>query len=315
MPANRTSSVSLAAMPTAGQVPATGTRSAVLAANSRLPSGVAAVTSASVTECAPEQYCLMPSRRQPRPARLAVSAGPGGCAAQTPQRVPAGGVAWPSSARMASASAWPSASRPSERSSPARSARTAQRSRVRPPPGSGRFSRPDSTAARNAAATAEPGQLAVPPAAAFGSPAVRSTAPCIDTPLALTSAAQRRAGQTRTARTLAALQAAGGYGFEHAPVLFGGAVVLGPAAISVEHDVLRAQGGELVQVPQHLRQAAHPRPALVLVDIIAIEKPACSANRAQPSSESGEPPGPKSRMFTPVSSVVLSRMGVPRTVR
>jgi hypothetical protein len=34
-------------------------------------------------------------------------------------------------------------------------------------------------------------------------------------------------------------------------------------------------------------------------DIMAIEKSACSANRAQPSSESGEPPGPKSRMFTP----------------
>ena len=92
MPSNPTSSVSLAAMPTAGQIPATGTRSAVLAANSRLPSGAAAVTSTSVTECAPEQYCLMPSRRQPRPARLAVSPGPGGCAAQTPQRLPAGGA-------------------------------------------------------------------------------------------------------------------------------------------------------------------------------------------------------------------------------
>jgi hypothetical protein len=61
-------------------------------ANSRLPSGAAAVTSASVQEWAPEQYCLVPSSRQPRAVLLAVSLGPGGCAAQTPQRLPAGGA-------------------------------------------------------------------------------------------------------------------------------------------------------------------------------------------------------------------------------
>jgi hypothetical protein len=62
---NSTSSVSLAAMPVAGHEPETGDRSRVLTANSRFPSGAPAVTSASVQECAPEQYCLVPSSRQP----------------------------------------------------------------------------------------------------------------------------------------------------------------------------------------------------------------------------------------------------------
>ena len=92
MSVKSTLSVSLAAMPVAGQVPGTGERSLVLTANSRLPSGAAAVTSASVTERAPEQYCLVPSSRQPRAVFLAVSPGPGGCAAQTPHRLPAGGA-------------------------------------------------------------------------------------------------------------------------------------------------------------------------------------------------------------------------------
>ena len=65
-----------------------------------------------------------------------------GCAAQTPQRLPGGGVTAPSSARMATASVCPSASRARERSSSPSCARTAQRLRVCPPPGSGRFSRP-----------------------------------------------------------------------------------------------------------------------------------------------------------------------------
>jgi hypothetical protein len=62
---NSTSSVSLPAMPVADHEPATGDRSRVLTANSRFPSGAAAVTSASVQERAPEQYCLVPSSRQP----------------------------------------------------------------------------------------------------------------------------------------------------------------------------------------------------------------------------------------------------------
>src|SRR5690349_21465242 len=95
----------------------------------------------------------MPSSRQPPAAGLAESPGPGGCAAQTPQRLPAGGAAAPSSARMASASTCPSDSRARDRSSPARSASIAQRSQVRPLPGRGRSSRPDSTAAAKSAAT------------------------------------------------------------------------------------------------------------------------------------------------------------------
>ena len=62
---NSTSSVSLAAMPVAGHEPGTGDRSRVLTVNSRLPSGAAAVTRASAQERAPEQYCLVPSSRQP----------------------------------------------------------------------------------------------------------------------------------------------------------------------------------------------------------------------------------------------------------
>src|SRR5689334_5614358 len=95
----------------------------------------------------------MPSSRQPPAAWLAESPGPGGCAAQTPQRLPAGGAPAPSSARMASASTCPSDSRAKDRSSPARSARFVQRSQVRPLPGSGRSSCPDSTAAAKSAAT------------------------------------------------------------------------------------------------------------------------------------------------------------------
>src|SRR5579863_4647704 len=76
MPAKRTSRVSLAAMPVAGQVPGTGQRSWVLTANSRSPSGAVAVTTASVHDRAPEQYCLVPSSRQPLPVQRAVSPGP-----------------------------------------------------------------------------------------------------------------------------------------------------------------------------------------------------------------------------------------------
>jgi hypothetical protein len=101
---NSTSSVALAAMPVAGQLSGTGARLCVLTAKSRLPSGATAVTSAWVSERAPEQYCLVPSSRQPPWALLAISLGPGGCAAQTPHRLPAGGLArTPSSARMARA--------------------------------------------------------------------------------------------------------------------------------------------------------------------------------------------------------------------
>src|SRR3984893_13273783 len=119
MPVKSTSSVSLAAMPVAGQVPGTGERSRVLTANTRMSSGVVAGPSASEQERAPEQYCLVPLSRQPPPVLLAVSPGPGGCAAQTPQRLPAGGGSAPSSARIARASACPSASRGSERSATA----------------------------------------------------------------------------------------------------------------------------------------------------------------------------------------------------
>jgi hypothetical protein len=187
MSVNSTSSVSLAAMPVAGQVPGTGARSRVSAANSRVPSGAAAVTSACVHDRAPEQYRLMPSSRQPPPARLAISPGPGGCAAQTPHRLPSGGGPTPSSARMASASACPSDRRARDRSSPASSARLAQRSQVRPPPGSDRFSRPDPTAAAKASATdAASGPIAVG----------RSPSLIIATPNAASFAARHGAVQT-----------------------------------------------------------------------------------------------------------------------
>ncbi len=159
MSSNPTSSVSLPAIPVAGQLPGTGSRSAVPTANSRGPSGACAVTSASVQVLAPEQYCLIPDSRQvPSPVWLAVTAGPGGWAAQTPQREPAGGGGEPSSARIASASACPSDSLASERSSAASRSSAAQRRAVLPPPGSGRFSQPASTARVNASAVSVPGE-------------------------------------------------------------------------------------------------------------------------------------------------------------
>src|SRR5205823_3530698 len=99
----------------------------------------------------------------------------GGCAAHTPHRLPGGGDWLSSSAGIATASAWPSASLATDRSSPASSANPAQRSRVPPEPGSGRSSRPDSTAARNAAAVdcqaaAPPRPAAAPPRPAAAPP-------------------------------------------------------------------------------------------------------------------------------------------------
>ncbi|HTS97294.1 MAG TPA: hypothetical protein VMI33_11780, partial [Streptosporangiaceae bacterium] len=112
----------------------------------------AAVTRALVQTLAPEQYFLTPSSTQAAPRRLAVTFGPGGFAAHTPQRLPRSRHGPSSSARIATASAWPSLSRASDRSSPARSANAAQRSQVAPEPGSGTSSLPDSTAAVNARA-------------------------------------------------------------------------------------------------------------------------------------------------------------------
>src|ERR1700722_15614776 len=89
---NSTFSVSLAAMPVAGHVPGMGERSRVLTAKSRGPSGAAAVTSTSVHVWAPEQYCLTPFSSQVAPAGRALSDGPGGCEAHTPQRLPAARV-------------------------------------------------------------------------------------------------------------------------------------------------------------------------------------------------------------------------------
>src|SRR3984957_11703842 len=147
--AKPTSSVSLPAIPVAGQLPTSGSSSSVSTANSRAPSSAAAVTRASVQIRAPEQYCLVPSSSHPSAARLAVTLGPGGFAAHTPQRRPGSGRGPPSSARIATASACPSHRRASDRSSPARSASAAHRCLVAPAPGSGRSSRPASTAAAN----------------------------------------------------------------------------------------------------------------------------------------------------------------------
>src|ERR1700733_4836496 len=151
------SRVSLPAIPVAGQLPGTGSRPVVATANSRAPSGAAAVTSARGQARGPERYCLRPETRQPPAVRAAVRPGPGGIAAQTPHRLPGPGAGPPSSARIATASACPSPSRTRDRSSAARPASRAQRSRVRPLPGRGRSSRPDSTAPAKAAAVARHG--------------------------------------------------------------------------------------------------------------------------------------------------------------
>src|SRR3984885_1189451 len=150
--AKPTSSVSLPAIPVAGQLLRSGSSSSVSTANSRAPSSAAAVTRTSVQIRAPEQYCLVPSSSQPSPPWLAVTLGPGGFAAHTPQRLPCSGLGPPSSARIATASACPSHSRASDRSSPARSANAAHRCLVAPEPGSGRSSPPDATTAANAQA-------------------------------------------------------------------------------------------------------------------------------------------------------------------
>jgi hypothetical protein len=149
-PGKPTSSVSLPAMPVAGQLSGFGSSRSVETANSRAPSSAAAVTRTSVQALAPEQYCLVPCSFQMPSRRVAFTFGPGGFAAHTPHRLPGSGRGPPSSARIATASAYPSASLASDRSSPARSANAAHRSLVAPEPGCGRFSRPDSTAAANA---------------------------------------------------------------------------------------------------------------------------------------------------------------------
>src|SRR6185437_2481753 len=90
-PGKLTSRVSLPAIPVAGHVPACGSRPSTVTANSRASSPAAAVTRASVQTRAPEQYRLVPCRNQVPPRRLAVTLGPGGFAAHTPQRLPARG--------------------------------------------------------------------------------------------------------------------------------------------------------------------------------------------------------------------------------
>src|ERR1700736_2106221 len=105
VPAKPTSRVSLAAIPVARQLPGIGVRELVVTANSRVPSGAAAVTSACVHDHAPEQYCFVPRSCQPSPVCAARRPGPGGLAAHTPHLLPAGGAGPSSSARIASASA------------------------------------------------------------------------------------------------------------------------------------------------------------------------------------------------------------------
>src|ERR1700722_1906238 len=70
-----TSSVSLPAIPVAGQLLTSGSSSSVSTANSRAPSSAAAVTRASVQIRAPEQYCLVPSSSQPSAPRRHVRSG------------------------------------------------------------------------------------------------------------------------------------------------------------------------------------------------------------------------------------------------
>ena len=124
-----------------------------------VPSGAVAVTSASVHDRAPEQYCFVPSRRHCAPVTLALRAGPGGCAADAPTASGPGGE-FLELDRMARASVCPSAQTARDRSCSASAARAAQRSRVWPPPGNGRSRRPEPTAPANAAAVPAPGQLA-----------------------------------------------------------------------------------------------------------------------------------------------------------
>ena len=76
-PGKPTSSVSLPAMPVAGQLSGFGSSSPVETANSRAPSAAAAVTRTSVQVLAPEQYCLVPcsSQNAVPPGRLHVRTG------------------------------------------------------------------------------------------------------------------------------------------------------------------------------------------------------------------------------------------------
>ena len=76
--AKPTSSVSLPAIPVAGQLLTSGSSSSVSTANIRAPSSAAAVTRACVQIRAPEQYCLVPSSSHPPSAGSAAPGGDGG---------------------------------------------------------------------------------------------------------------------------------------------------------------------------------------------------------------------------------------------
>ena len=138
-----TSKVSLAAIPTAGQLPGTGERSRVLTAKRQLP---------RASPRSPAHRCRNGRRNStvyavqaPAIAGLARFK-PGAGRLRGPDTPATSSWRWadPSSAKMARASACPSASRQGEIFL-GQVRETAQRSRVRPQPGSGRFSLPDFT--------------------------------------------------------------------------------------------------------------------------------------------------------------------------
>lgn len=104
-----TTAVALPAMPTACQPrPSTrtpGWRSATATSWGCSRPGRHAVSSACVSDAAPEHHAFAP---RSRPSGVSVARAVGASAAQVPQRAPAGPGAPPSSAMMASASVWPS---------------------------------------------------------------------------------------------------------------------------------------------------------------------------------------------------------------
>ncbi len=158
-----TSALWLSAMPTACHgllsIVTPGWRNATRASHGPLPSAIHTVSKAWLSSGAPEHHDLMPSRRQP-PSGCgeAITRIAGASAAHMPQVLPSGtSAACPSSAMIDSASVWPSNSLTRLRSRAATSASARQRSSVRPHPGRGSRSAPESTSCRKAAATSSAG--------------------------------------------------------------------------------------------------------------------------------------------------------------
>jgi hypothetical protein len=138
-------------MPTATQLPGTGTTSLTSTANSRRPSAARALTSARSSTKAPEHQALRPRNTQPSFVRSASTRAEGGSAAHTPQSPSGAGAS--RSARIATASQCASARRPRTKSTAESSASACQRCNVRPEPGSGRSSTPTRNAARSSSPT------------------------------------------------------------------------------------------------------------------------------------------------------------------